>query len=235
MKIVVDLFNQHSGNLEELNRMALSAYLSGADIVKIQLLNSKRIWGDYSRKHLEMTHDDFKEFWLQCAYHGIKTMATVFDEQKLEWLDDFEFDYYKIASHTSFNDKSLCEKILAKNKPTIISTGLYKLGEFPFGFNSNIQYLYCVAEYPTFLFNPKLKEMPMFKNEQGFYSGFSDHVVGTAAALKAYFNGAQILEKHFTHDVNAQNSVEKAHLCSFTPDSLRVFKNTVRELDIISS
>ena len=42
MEIIVDLFNQHSGNVDELKRMALSAYLNGADVAKIQILNSKR-------------------------------------------------------------------------------------------------------------------------------------------------------------------------------------------------
>ena len=62
MEIIVDLFNQHSGNVDELKRMALSAYLNGADVAKIQILNSKRIWGDDSRKYLEMTYDEVKDF-----------------------------------------------------------------------------------------------------------------------------------------------------------------------------
>ena len=37
MEIIVDLFNQHSGNVDELKRMALSAYLNGADVAKIQI------------------------------------------------------------------------------------------------------------------------------------------------------------------------------------------------------
>ncbi len=38
MKIIVDLFNQHSGDIDELMRLALSAFSNGADIVKIQYL-----------------------------------------------------------------------------------------------------------------------------------------------------------------------------------------------------
>ena len=46
MKVIVDLFNQHSGDMKELKRLAMNAYCAGADIAKIQILNSKRIWGD---------------------------------------------------------------------------------------------------------------------------------------------------------------------------------------------
>jgi len=61
MKIIVDLFSQHSGDIKELKRMALSAHLAGADAVKLQLLNSQRIWGDGSRKNLEFTFDQTKD------------------------------------------------------------------------------------------------------------------------------------------------------------------------------
>jgi len=239
MKIIVDLFNQHSGDIKELKRMALSAHLSGADAVKLQLLNSRRIWGDDSRKALELTKDQTKEIFDYCRGMDIEILATVFDEEKLEWIDDLNVKTYKIASCTSKNDPDLCRKIISRGKQTLISTGLHDIGDFPFGVdNDNIGYMFCVAEYPTFLYNPKLKNMP---NDFGYchgayqYVGYSDHTTGIASALKAYFNGALILEKHFTLDPYAQNVTEKAHLCSFTPETLRQFKNLIREMDILNS
>lgn len=238
MKIIVDLFNQHSGDLKELKRMALSAHLSGADAVKLQLLNSRKIWGDDSRKALELTRNQTKEIFDYCRGMDIEIFATVFDEEKLEWIDDLNVETYKIASCTSKNDPDLCRKIISRGKQTLISTGLLDIGDFPFGVdNDNIGYMFCVAEYPTFLHNPKLKNMP---NDFGYfysayqYVGYSDHTIGIASALKAYFNGALILEKHFTLDPYAQNVTEKAHLCSFTPETLRQFKNLTRELNIIN-
>jgi len=238
MKIIVDLFNQHSGDIKELKRMALQAHLAGADSVKLQLLNSQRIWGDDSRKDLELSFDQTKDIFDYCRNLDIEIFATVFDEEKLEWIDDLGVDTYKIASCTSKNDPALCKNIIARgkerNKPILISTGLHDNWDFPFGFKGNIGYLYCVAEYPTFLYNEKLKRMPIeFHSSEG-YIGYSDHCVGIAAALKAYFNGAEILEKHFTLNPNVQNETEKAHLCSFTPETLRQFKNLIRELDIIN-
>lgn len=232
MKVVVDLFNQHSGDISELKRMALSAYLSGADAVKLQLLNSQRIWGDDSRKHLELTWTQTEEIFGYCRNLGIEIFATVFDEERLEWMNILQVNTYKIASVTAFKDVKLCERIFAaSNKEILVSTGLHKVNEFPFGHDNNIKYLFCVAEYPTFLFNEKLKQMPNF-SDKGYY-GYSDHSMGMAAAIKARFMGAKLLEKHFTNDINAQNITEKAHLCSFTPDSLKTFKNISRELDIL--
>jgi len=236
MKIIVDLFNQHSGDFKELKRMALSAHLSGADAVKLQLLNSQRIWGDDSRKALELTKDQTKEIFDYCRGMDIEILATVFDEEKLEWIDDLNVGTYKIASCTSKNDPKLCKKIISRNKTTLISTGLHDIDDFPFGVNNdNVGYLFCVAEYPTFLYNPKLKNMPNNFGSAYRYVGYSDHTIGVASALKAYFNGAEILEKHFTLDPYVQNVTEKAHLCSFTPETLRQFKNLIREMDIIKS
>jgi len=237
MKIIVDLFNQHSGDIKELKRMALSAHLAGADVVKLQLLNSQRIWGDDSRKELELTKDQTKDIFDYCRGLDIEIMATVFDEEKLEWIDELEVGTYKIASCTSKNDPALCKEIISRCKPTLISTGLHNIGDFPWQ-EPHIYYLFCVSEYPTFLHHPKLRGMPYFSKKYGRdtinYYGYSDHTIGISGALKSYFNGALVLEKHFTLDLYSQNITEKAHLCSFTPETLRQFKNLIRELDIIN-
>ena len=192
MEIIVDLFNQHSGNVDELKRMALSAYMNGADIAKIQILNSKRIWGDESRKYLEMTFDEVKEFYDFCNNHSIEPWATVFDEESLEWIVELGTKRFKIASVTAAKDKDLCEKILSYNKETIISLGMYNYG-------------------------------------------YSDHAVGIAPALQSYLRGSKLLEKHFTFDNFNQRETEKANLGSFTPESLRQFKNLTKEFEVLNS
>lgn len=234
MKIVVDLFNQHSGDMNELKRLALSAFINGADVAKIQILNSKRIWGDDSRKYLEMTYDEVGDFYNFCKNNSIEFSATVFDEEKLEWLEDFEVDWYKIASVTAKKDKKLVEKILSKNKPTIISLGMYEPYEFPFGFDKNINYLYCVSEYPTFLNNEKIKSMPKEFGIKKGYHGYSDHSVGIAPALQAYLRGAKFLEKHYTFNNFNQRPCEKAHLGSFNPKTLRRFSNLIKEFEAMN-
>ena len=217
--------------MNELKRLALSAFINGADVAKIQILNSQRIWGDDSRKYLEMTYDQVGDFYQFCRNHSIEFSATIFDEEKLEWLDDFKVDWYKVASVTAKKDPALVEKILSKNKPTIISLGMYDNFEFPFGFDSNISYLYCVSEYPTYLNNQKIKDMPTSFSRSTGYHGYSDHSVGLAPSLQAYLRGAKFLEKHYTFNNFNQREFEKAHLGSFNPDSLRLFTNLIKEFE----
>jgi len=230
MKIIVDLFNQHSGDMDELKKLALSAYLNGADAPKIQVFTSELVWGDDRKKYLEMTYSQVKNYYEFCKKNDIKFLATAFDEEKVEWLDDLGAESYKIASITAKKNPELCEKILSKNKETIISLGFFERDVFPYGHDKNIKYLYCIPEYPTYLYNKKLKQLPDTFGENGYY-GYSDHVIGSAAALKAYLNGAKMLEKHYTFNCFAQAQEEKAHLGAFDPSSLRQFKNLIKEFE----
>ena len=62
MKIIVDLCNQHHGSLAELKRMALSAFVSGADIVKIQLMDSEKYFGNTARSYRDISRSETIEF-----------------------------------------------------------------------------------------------------------------------------------------------------------------------------
>jgi len=238
MEIIVDLCNQHHGDLLELKRMTLSAFLAGADVVKIQLMDSEEFFGDTNRKYRDISYRDAMELSDYCSILGIELMASVFDEERFEWLHDLGIQRHKIASKIAKNNPKLCEKILAENKETFISTGMLKKNEFPYGFDDNIKYLFCVSKYPTQLFDKDLKNMPKKMGRPNasktrYYYGYSDHTIGIAAPLKAYMNGAQVLEKHFSNNTNAQSKFEGAHLCSFDQNSLKQFKDLIKELEIL--
>ena len=138
---------------------------------------------------------------------------------------------HKIASRTSKHDKALSELILSDGKPTIISTGMHDFADFPYGHSDQIDYLFCVSKYPTYVDDEKLAKMPHFKRPG--YSGYSDHTIGIAAALRAHTRGATILEKHFSNNLNAQTKLEGGHIGSFNRDSLRNFVNIVKQFEIM--
>ena len=202
MEIVVDLFNQHSGNQEDLKKLSLSAWMNGANVVKIQLFDSKLTWGNDGRKYMEMTFDQVKDLKQYCDKLGITFAATPFDKEKVDWLEELNVKFHKIASITALQNPEVVEYVLSKNKKTYISLGKFELNQFPYGFNDNIKYLYCVAKYPTHLDDERIKNMPNFSNK-GYY-GYSDHSLGIAAVIRSYFQGASMIEKHFTFDQASQ-------------------------------
>jgi sialic acid synthase SpsE len=231
MEIVVDLFNQHSGDVEDLKRLSLSAWMNGADVVKIQLFKSEVVWGDDSRRYMEMTFDQVKSLKDYCDNLGITFAATPFDKEKVDWLEDLGVEFHKVASVSALKHPDLVEYILSKNKKTFISLGKYETNEFPYGFDKNINYLYCSSKYPTLLNDKKILDMPTFSDKG--YMGYSDHTLGISAGIKSYFLGAKMLEKHYTFDQSSQRNCELAHLCSFTPETLRTFTNLVKNFKIM--
>jgi sialic acid synthase SpsE len=231
MKIILDLCNQHHGQLEELKRMALAAFLGGADAIKIQLMDSEQLLGVTEKKYRDISFKDAYSLAKYCDNIGIEFMASVFDAERFKWLDDLGVKTHKIASRTSKRDLDLCDLILSDNRPTIISTGMHEIGEFPFGHSEQIEYLFCVSKYPTYLDDEKLAQMPTFNKKE--YSGYSDHTVGIGASLRAHLRGATILEKHFSNNVFSQTKLEGGHLGSLDQESLRQLVNIVKQFEIM--
>jgi sialic acid synthase SpsE len=234
MEIIVDLCNQHHGSLSELKRMSLNAWTAGADVVKVQLMDSEKFFGSTEKKYRDIDFETFASLNDFCVNLGIPLMATPFDMERFDWIKSLGIKRYKISSRTAKQDPELCKAILRENKPTIISTGHCAKGEWPYGLGEKISYLFCVSKYPTFLHDPALKAMPEEFTRYS-YHGYSDHAIGSAAALQAYFRGAKILEKHYSEDPLAQSKFEGGHLGSFDQKSLKQFKDLIKELEILRS
>ena len=86
-------------------------------------MDSTKFFGDNSRKYRDLSFDQVKEVCLFCESLGIEFMASVFDEERLEWIQELGVKRHKIPSKMALHNHSLCEKVLEDNKETIISTG----------------------------------------------------------------------------------------------------------------
>ena len=229
--IISELHPQHYGSINEIKRMIIQSKIGGADIVKVQLYDSKKLWGDNKRKHLDITKDELSEINEFCKFHGIELSASIFDLKRVDWCTELNFKTYKIASR-SVEDKELCEKIISLNKKTIISLGMYdykKKGK-PFKDNQNIFYLYCVAKYPTPLYEI---DMPDFN--QSFFSGYSDHTVGIGACLYAVAKGATILEKHFSNSKAMNVEISPGHTGSMNMKDLFQIRELSDNIRLLNS
>ena len=111
--IISEIAPQHMGSMSEVKRMILQSKIGGADVIKIQLYNSEKLWGDKKRLYLDTSIDELKEINSYCNDTGIELSASVFDEEKLEWCEKLNFKRYKIASRTIKEDTSLCKKIIS--------------------------------------------------------------------------------------------------------------------------
>ena len=229
--IISEIHPQHYGSMNEIKRMIIQSKIAGADIVKLQLYDSKELWGDSKRIYLDISKDELAEINDFCKFQGIELSASVFDIKRVEWCSELNFQTYKIASR-SVSDKELCEKILSLNKKTIVSLGMYdyqKKGK-PFKDNPNIHYLYCVAKYPT-----PLKDIKMPDFSKSFFSGYSDHTIGISACLLAVSKGAKILEKHFSNSKAMNIETQQGHTGSMNMNDLFLIRELSDNLRLLIS
>lgn len=195
--------------------------MNGADIAKFQFYDPDKIFGPKGtypdKKNYEFAltvqfgFEQAKTLKKWCDEEGIEFMASVFDLERFEWMEELSVKRYKIASR-SVQDKELCGKILKTKKETFISLGFWSKKGVPYDYK-NARYLYCVPKYPCDYEDIKLPK----SFEKSIYHGFSDHTIGIEISLIAVARGSRIIEKHFTLN---KGLVGPDHICSMTPDEL---------------
>ncbi len=158
----------------------------------------------------ELSKEQFKELVSYSKERGLKTCATLFDENSIPLFESLKIDYLKVAS-CSLDDYPLLEKLAGIHAPTIISTGgasdkminrailTLKKSE------SELGILHCVGLYPTDDKDLQLQQISRLKKLfPKAIIGFSTHEnpdrVEPIIAAKSL--GAQIFEKHVAVETN---------------------------------
>ncbi len=217
MLIIAEIGQNHNGDMAIARKLIVSAKEHGADIAKFQLYDVDKIfrpefeWYEEA-KQAQLSKEQTVELNKYCSLVGIEFMASVFDSERVEWCEDIGMQQYKIASRSIY-EAQLVNAVARTGKDIIVSLGMYKGKQFPkFNTSAKVDFLYCVSKYPTKPEDLDFKNMDFTK-----YSGFSDHTIGTDAALIAMARGARIIEKHFTldkgmHGPDHSNSMEPKEL-----------------------
>lgn len=193
MKILAEIGINHNGDFRLIQELVRQAAEGGADYAKFQLYSSQRVFGDDSRARNEFTFEQVHDIAQMCRFYGIAFLASVFDEEKIDWCERLEVDAYKIASRTVAKERELCERVLSLGKPTYISLGCWEDESLPFPDRDNAIYFNCIFKYPTTCFDyrePRPYQDPVL--------GISDHSYGIGYCLYNVSLGAEYVEKHFT-------------------------------------
>lgn len=228
MEIIAEIGQNHNGDMGLAKELIIAAKESGADVAKFQLFDAPSLfppekpWFSYNCK-TQLSQDNVVYLNDICEQAGIEFMSSVFDIERIAWLEGVDVKRYKIASR-SIREEALIAALQDTGKPLIASLGMWDETEFP-RIAGNLQgYLYCISKYPTPLEELHLNEVDFEK-----YLGFSDHSIGITASCTALVNGARIIEKHFTLDKTMEGP---DHAGSMTPDELLAisdFRNDLRK------
>lgn len=155
---------------------------------------------------------------------GLLPFTSIYDPLDLEFIENLGCCIYKIASFELTFD-ALLACVAQTGKPIILSTGMATLNEVEHALEvldkhgaSLVILLHCCSSYPAPADQINLRAMNTLGETFSRAVGYSDHTVGSIAAITAAAMGAVAIEKHFTNDVTRSGP---DHRFSATPTIMR--------------
>lgn len=248
--IIAEAGSNHNGSLAQAKRLIDIAVEAKADAVKFQTFQAERIYprssasakylGDSRSiyeiiKDLELPYDwlgDLKDY---CNESDILFLATPFDEESADKLQELNVPAFKIASYC-LTHIPLLDHIAQFKRPMILSTALGRKSEISEAIetiqargNNKIALLHCIASYPTPLRDSNLRLIVRISEEFGFPIGYSDHTRDhRIAPIAAVALGASIIEKHFTI---SNRLVGPDHPFAIEPEELKEMIQLIRDTE----
>ena len=242
-----------NGNMEMAHELIKESARVGADISKTQLYSATALFGpDGADPNPELFEqmkwmddigpDQVKQFKKWCDEEGIEFMASAFDSEHLKWLKKVGVKRHKIASRSVKYTPEYCKEVLALEKETFVSLGMWEPGRYPdstharqlpFKDSAWARHLYCIATYPaphSSLRFPDFNSVFSFGGNSNKWWGFSDHTIGLGASLIALSRGAQVIERHMTLDRSLPGP---DHAASSTPDEMADLVKYAREIESV--
>ena len=225
--VIAEIGHSHMGNMRTAKLHIDEAKACGADAAKFQFYDTNKIKKPWQSRYFELllsehNKEEAKELKEYCDKVGIEFLASAFDVERLGWLEELGVKRHKVASRSIY-EKDMIEGMEKTGKPIIASLG--KLDERGIPKIKNAEYLFCVAEYPTYM-TAEMFPSKFGKDEQ--YQGFSDHTIGMYWCREAVKRGATIIEKHFTLSRDLPGNDQKG---SANPTDLKDFVTYCRQLE----
>lgn len=258
--IIAEAGVNHNGELQKAIELIDAAAHAKADYVKFQTFKAEKIVNPTAKKaqyqvtnmqgegdtqfemlkKLEMGDHWYPILIQRCQEKGIHFLSTGFDQDSIDFLNDFEIPFYKIPSGEITN-KPYLQHIARKGKDIILSTGMADLKEVKEAIEvieaegitrNRITVLHCNTEYPTPMQDVNLLAMNQMAEKLGVQIGYSDHTLGIEVPIAAVALGAKVIEKHFTLDRTLPGP---DHAASLEPAELKEMVQTIRNIELAIS
>jgi N,N'-diacetyllegionaminate synthase len=234
--IIAEAGVNHSGDILQAYRLIDAAKDSGADAVKFQLFNSRKLWGDDRITQYELSYEQLGHLKDKADSVDIEFMCTPFDVEGVEFLTPL-VKRHKIASGCRKPD--ILEAADGTNLPLIVSTGMGDFDDikewlwglrFVLTITGTVTLLHCTSSYPCQSQDVNLKAMREMGDYFGCPYGFSDHTQGILASPMAVAMGATVIEKHLTLNKLASGP---DHSSSIEPREFKQMVSNIREVELM--
>lgn len=249
--IIAEAGVNHNGDLKLAKKMIDVVKDSGADCIKFQTFKASEFVADSNStytyksqgeevtetqlemfKKWEFSRKQWKEIIDYCNKKGVIFATTAQNHSDLEMiLSLIRLPFLKVGSDDLTN-LGLLKQYAKKGIPMVISAGMaygQEIGDavavIKKAGNKNITVLHCVSSYPAKAEEVNLRKIPVIRDKFDVKVGFSDHTIGSVAAVGAVCFGAVTIEKHFTLSHNLPGP---DHWFSMEPEELRKFIQDIR-------
>jgi len=215
--VVAEIGINHNGDIDVAKKLIDLAKLAGCDAVKFQKRTVNIVYtseelakprenpfgetnGDL-KYGLEFRLEEYQEIDRYCREKNIAWFASCWDEESVDFIDQFDVPCYKIAS-ASITDDDLLSHIKTKGKPIIMSTGMSTVEQIDNAVNilgkDNLILLHTTSTYPTIYTELNLSVIPKLRKRYGIPVGYSGHETGISTSVAAVALGSCVVERHIT-------------------------------------
>jgi N-acetylneuraminate synthase len=230
---IAEIGINHNGDINIAKSLIDNSKKAGFHCVKFQkrdidLVYSKEIldtprespWGTTTREQkigLEFDKEEYEEINTYCKKKKIDWFASAWDLNSLNFMDQFNLKYNKIAS-AMIVDENFLREVAKKGKYTFISTGMSSLKHIDNAVKifrdekCDFELMHCVSTYPMKVEHANLVTIQDLKKRYNCKVGYSGHESGLAVSYAASMMGISSLERHITLDRSMYGSDQPASL-----------------------
>ena len=248
---IAEIGINHNGDIDIAKKLIDMAKSCGCDSVKFQKRDIKSV---YTEKELDSDREspwgkkfidqklglefEKKEYDIineYCKKLNIIWFASAWDEKSLNFLDQYNLKYNKVAS-ALITKLDFIEKIAQQKKYTFISTGMSNYENIDKAveiFQKNscpFEIMHCVSTYPCPDEILNLNIINRLKERYGCDVGYSGHEASVVPSIVAATLGISSLERHITLDRSMYGSDQSA---SLEESGLKNLVNSVRKIPIV--
>lgn len=250
--IIAEIGINHQGEVEIAKKLIKEAADAGANAVKFQKRSIKRIltheglempydnrnsfgktYGEH-KKALELSGSDYRELQDFATKNQVDFIASGWDEESIDFLDNLGIPFFKMASADLTNIPLLIHTA-QKSKPMILSTGMANMEMVETAVNAIKPYqvpmciLQCTSTYPSVFEEINLGVINTFQQSYpDAVIGYSGHELGIAITEAAVALGAKIVERHFTLDRTMKGG---DHAASLEPGGFSKLVRDIRHIE----
>ena len=244
---IAEIGINHNGEVELAKKLIDVAVSSGCNAVKFQKRTIEVVYPPEELERprespfgttngelkygLEFGQQEYEEIDRYCKDKKIAWFASCWDEQSVDFIDQFDVPCYKIAS-ASLTDDRLLRHTRATGRPILLSTGMSTLEQIDHAVEvlgkNDLLIMHSCSTYPAYYEELNLRVIPLLIQRYGIPIGYSGHETGLPSTVAAVVLGACLVERHITLDRSMWGS---DHAASLEPNGITRLIRDIRLIE----